>query len=238
MRTYHPFGGGGEFLKAYHPLIFTELAGMPPHISTGIRMIVGSNGLNSAAVWLKEVDPALAIRILMRTCGSESDSALKKVVKRETITLLGEDTAEDFVDIFIRGINQLAPEMASDKKHLSQLRITMEFLSRLILRVTDSEKQKESFDLAVSLAHNNSISGHPWLAGALSNLLRRTLECIPPLNKFDWILPLLNLPRQAWMNNPSDLSHGGTLQVTLKKKKSDCAENFSPNHLWTLLNAY
>jgi hypothetical protein len=214
MITTHQFGGGEQLLPAYHPLIFTELVGMPSHISTGIRMNVGSNGLNSAALWLKQADPALAVRILMRTCSSESDKVLKEVVKRETIALFDENTAEDFVDIFMQGIDQLAPGMASDKKHLGQLRVAMELLSRLVLRLADPEKPKKAFDLAVNLIHNHSVSGHPWLAGALSNLLRRTMECISRHEKFDLVLPLLNLPTKGideqafepepWWRTPSD----------------------------------
>jgi len=215
MRTTHQFGGGEQLLQAYHPLIFTELAGMPSHISTGIRMNVGSNGLNSAALWLKQANPALAIRILMRTCSSESDKILKKVAKRETIALLDENTAEELMDIFMQGINQLAPGIASDEKHLAQLRVAMELLSRLVLRLTDPEKPKKTFDLAVNLLHNHAVCGHPWLAGALFNLLRRTVECIPPHVKYDWVLPLLNLPtegidenafvREPWWRTPNDI---------------------------------
>jgi len=195
-RPTRQFGGGGQLLPAYHPLIFTELAGMPSHISAGIRMNVGSKGLNSAVLWLKQTDPALAVRILIRTCSSESDKILKEAIKRETIALFDENTAEDFVDIFMQGIDQLAPGIAADKKHLGQLRVAMELLSRLILRLTDPEKPKKAFDLAVNLAHNHSVSGHLWLAGVLSNLLQRTVECISRNVKYDWILPLLNLPTE------------------------------------------
>jgi len=70
-------------------------------------------------------------------------------------------------------------------------------LSRMILRLADPEKPKKAFDLAVNLVHNHSVSGHPWLAGALFNLLRRTVECVSHHEKFDWVLPLLNLPTKG-----------------------------------------
>jgi hypothetical protein len=187
---------GWQLLPAFEALLFTEAAGMPAHIFSGggFRLILGASGLERAALWLASVDPALAIRTLMRTCDTESDKILTKVVTRERVALLDKGTAETLVEIIVHAIEQLVPEIVTDKQHIGKLRVAMELLSRLALRLTDQEKIKKVFDLAITLTHNRGISNHPWLAAPLAHLLHRTVDCFEAHAQADLILPLLELP--------------------------------------------
>lgn len=192
------FGGGVQLLPAFQALLFTEIAGIPSQILTGgFRILLGSNGLERAALWLTQIDPAFAIRILMRTCDSESDKTLKKVVTREMVALLDKDAAEQLGKIFIQGIEQLVSEISSSTKHIGKLRVAMELLSRVALRLTDPGKQRKVFDLAITLIHNRGISNHPWLEAPLANLLRRSVECFDVQMYADLVLPLLQLPTES-----------------------------------------
>lgn len=119
------------------------------------------------------------------------------MVTREMVALLDKGAAETFGEIFVRVIEQLGPEMNSDKKHIGKLRIAMELLSRMAIRLTDQEKLKKIFDLAIASIHNRGISNHPWLASPLSNLLRRVVECFEAQAHAYLILPLLALPTEC-----------------------------------------
>lgn len=196
--TSRHYGSGGQFLPAYQAIVFTEVAGMPPRISSGAGgVIVGSTGLKRASIWLKIIEPELAIRMLLRTCTSESDETLKAVATRETITQLKNGFAEEAVNILLQGSGCIGETISADKKQLDKLRVAMELLSRLTLRLTDPEEQKKVFNLAISLAHNLAVSGHLWLAGALSNLLTRVIECFDTQAQCDLILSLLKLPTEG-----------------------------------------
>lgn len=189
------YGSGGQFLPAYRAGAFAEAAGMPPIISTGFSgVIVSANGLKRAAIWLKIIEPELAIRIVQRTCSTESDETLNAVVTREIVSQLNSDFVDDYVTVLLQGAEFVVKEIGSDKKQFEKLRVAIELLSRLTPRFTNSGKKKEVFDLAITLVHNASVSGHLWLAGALSNLLRRAIDSFDKHSQLELILPLLRLP--------------------------------------------
>lgn len=195
VSTNRHYGSGGKFLPAYRALAFAEAAGMPPIISTGFSgVIVSANGLKRAAIWLKKIDPELAVRIIQRTCTSESDETLNTVATRETIAQLNSDFVDDYITVLLQGAGFVSKEIGSDEKQLEKLRVAMELLSRLIPRLINPGKKKEVFDLAVTLVHNASVSGDLWLAGALSNLLRRAIDSFDKHSQLELILPLLRLP--------------------------------------------
>lgn len=198
VSTGQHFGAGGQLLPAYQALAFTEVSGMPPYIKTGVSgIVVGSHGLNRAALWLKSSEPEIAFRILLRTCTSETDKTLKAVATRETVALMDKISTEELTIVSMKGIKEIAKSINYDKKRLEKLRVAMELLSRLTIRLSDIEKQKKVFDLAISLAHNLEVSGHLWLAGALSNLLNRSVKTINLQAQADLILPLLKLPTEG-----------------------------------------
>lgn len=189
---------GLKLLPAFQVILFTEKAGFPAYIlSRSIIMNVGAIGMEKAALWLRSVDLPFAIRILLRTCTSESDKTLKKVVTREMLALLDKDNVEQFINTFILVIEQLTPEMSSDKKHIGKLRVALELLSRLTLRLADQKKLKVIFDLAISLFHNREISCHHWLSRPVTNLLKRVVECFEAHAYADLLLPLLQLSTES-----------------------------------------
>lgn len=198
VSTSRHYGSGGQLLPAYQALAFTEVSGMPAHITTGVSgIVVGSYGLNRSALWLRSSEPEIAIRILFRTCTSERDKTLNAVATRETVALMDKRSAEELIIVLMQGIEEIARSISYDKKRLEKLRVAMELLSRLTVRLSDLEKQKKVFDLAINLTHNLGVSGHLWLAGALSSLLRRAVETINPQAQGNLILPLLKLPTEG-----------------------------------------
>lgn len=195
VSTSRHYGSGGQFLPAYRAGAFAEAAGMPPIISTGFSgVVVSANGLKRAAIWLKIIEPELAIRIVQRTCSTESAETLNAVVTREIVAQLNIAFVNEYVEVLSQGIESVAKEIGADKKQLEKLRVAMELLSRLVPRLTNAEKKKEIFDLALALVHNSYVSGHPWLAAPLSRLLRRAIESFNKVDQRDLVLPLLKLP--------------------------------------------
>ncbi|KAF0217578.1 MAG: hypothetical protein FD174_3257 [Geobacteraceae bacterium] len=196
--TSRHYGSGDQFLPALQALAFTEAAGMPTRIMADVVGVsVGSSGLRKAAEWLKLVEPEIAFKLILRVCTSESDDTLNLVSTRETVAQLNSNFVEETINILLQSANEIAQTISADKKYSSNLRVAMELLSRLALRLTDHSKQKQVFDLAISLTHNLAISGHLWLAGALSNLLIRSIECFEMNAQKDLVLPLLKLPTEG-----------------------------------------
>ena len=189
------YGGGGKLLPAYQSILFSERAGMPSHIeSGGPNVVVAAQGLSRAAYWLKREYPEFSIKILMRACKSDHEKVFKEVATRETIALLEKSTAEELVKILMKKIENLSLEIRATNNFMNLLRMEIEWLSRLVLRITEQSTQKKVFELSMILFKNDDVSEHIMFGTPLFNLLRRTITCFTPESRLSLLLTLLNLP--------------------------------------------
>ena len=176
---------------SYRAIRQSEVAGVPPFVMRDIlRVVVFSGILKSAAAKLADVQPELAIRLVLQNCDSESDDVLKRVLSRTRVALLPVQTAQTLANDCIKLI-----EYGMGRGWVTRPRVALEVLSRLVLRL-DPELAQGIFDKALAYygEGRNSEGLHTWLSRPLRNLLQRSWDTMPYDQRADRLLDVLGAP--------------------------------------------
>ena len=192
-----------RLIAAYRALRLPEVTGLPPAnfekggvgFSTGAAVGI----LNLAADELAVYDPELAIRILLRICHYDDDKALARILSRTRIASLSDDATERLARICIRIAEYTLPrlfapdESAAGISAIERLRVALEALSRLILRVKPAIVL-EALELGLKCYLTKGAAEHQWLARPIGNILRRSWEALTPDLQADRVFDLLTSP--------------------------------------------
>ena len=192
-----------RLVSAFRALRLPEVTGLPPvnfdRERSGIPTGVAKGILALAADELAAYAPELAIRIVLRICGYEGDKTFLRVLSRTRIASLSDDATETLARICIGVIDHTLPRVLTTEErsggvsYVERLRVALEVLSRLILRVKP-ELVVDAFDLGLKCYRTKGILEHHWLAGPIGNLLRRSWEALPRDLRAVHVFDLLTAP--------------------------------------------
>lgn len=156
----------------------------------------------SAGVSANLRDYTLAIR----AASSESSSSIKDVFTRIGVACASKEVVDILVDRLLAAIvywlKQRSQGAADQKSYsLSALRVLMEVLARLVVRVYPA-KAKEVFRLALSIGHQSD-ARHFFLFDAINHLLTHSLTSIPKSEQGDLLADTLAFPLQSEIGDGS-----------------------------------
>lgn len=138
--------------------------------------------------------------LAIRAASSESSSSIKDVFTRIGVACASKDVVNTLVNRLVVAIDywrkQRSQGTEDQKNHaLSALRVLMEVLARLVVRVSVS-KAKEVFLLALSIGHQSN-APHYWLFDVLDSLLTHALSSIPKSEQSQLLAETLVFPLQS-----------------------------------------
>lgn len=150
--------------------------------------------LSSGAINLR--DYTLAIR----AANSESSSSIISAFTRVGVACASMDIIDTLVGRILNAIGywlkQRSQGTTDQKAHaLSVLRVLMEVLARLVVRVPPG-KAKEVFCLALSIGHQSN-AHHIWLFDVIDHLLTHSLRSIPEEKQGELLVDTLAFPLQS-----------------------------------------
>ena len=188
-------------LAAYRAIRLSEVAGLPPASNHGepIGLTVASDILRSAADSLALNQPEFAIRLVLRVSTGETDKTLNRVLSRTRAATLSEASVEILSDICIDVIDYASPRLVMADGHsrslpwITRMRVAIEVLSRLALRVT-SERAEDFLNIGLQCIQNHRVAQEFWLYKSLDNLLRRTWGALPKDRRAARAVDLLSFP--------------------------------------------
>ena len=192
-----------RLVSAYRATRLPEVAGIPPRNNPARDESVafgGSSGiLSSAAEELVNSNPELAIRLALRVCTYDKDKMLQRVLSRATIGTLSEDSVLTLAQICIGVIHYVLPRVSAPAEYVFQvfwverMRVAMEVLSRLVLRLPP-DTAKTVLDLGLVCYRTPQVAQHVWLDEPLYSLLRRAWEALPKEYRADCVFDVLSAP--------------------------------------------
>lgn len=138
--------------------------------------------------------------LAIRAASSESSSSIKDVFTRIGVACASKDVVNTLVNRLVVAIDywrkQRSQGTEDQKNHaLSALRVLMEVLARLVVRVSP-EKAKEIFRLAHSVGHQVN-ARHIWLFEVIDHLLTHALSSIPKSEQGELLADTLAFPLQS-----------------------------------------
>ena len=156
-----------------------------------------SHLLELAAQTLAVPHPELAARLILRISNHDQDPALTQVFSRTRVAAVPEGPASKLAqacqDIIEYAIPRIATEPFWPIAAQGRLRVALEVLSRLVLRLEPETVQEV---LRRSLAHyqTETIARHSWMADPIRNLLTRSWEALPKERRTAFVFDLLGAP--------------------------------------------
>ncbi|MFH0959120.1 MAG: SIR2 family protein, partial [Pseudomonadota bacterium] len=181
-------------ISARRSIRLTEVAGLPPCIS---HMVVSSDLLSLAALNLKDENGPLSVRLALRVATSESDRTLNLVLTRSRVAAMPKEDVVKIVELITNAIPYVLSEFGRESREsdiwVSRLRVLLEALSRLVLRLS-KDHAKTIFLQALSYYGMKNIAIHPWLGTSIDHLLTRTWETLPKSIRTDMVLDILSAP--------------------------------------------
>ena len=161
---------------------------------------IRSEMLNHITAVLLETEPSeleLAIRLVLVSCTRDEDKILQRVLSRCRVATLPVDSVRTLTGICEGVIDYALPRMAAAGEHhvfwIERMRVAMEVLSRLILRLQPNNAET-LFDKALNLYPNRKIAEESLLAQPFQNLLERSWEALPAERRHARVLDLLSAP--------------------------------------------
>ncbi|WP_114809730.1 SIR2 family NAD-dependent protein deacylase [Paraburkholderia kururiensis] len=151
-------------------------------------------------------DELLDLTLAIRAASSDTSPAVKDVFGRINVACLGPRVVDALVPRILSAVKYWQLERSKATKggaSLSKLRVLMEVLARLAVRVPPAQA-KDLFVLATSMGQQPEMR-HMWLLDALDSLLTNSLESIPKSNQSDVLLVALKFPL------PQEIAGGDTL---------------------------
>ena len=185
------FGAGVKVAPAYRAVRLSEIAGLVPATPAAFpSRATAAHIMRLAADRLIQSDPELAIRLVLRSCIFDKDKTLQRVLSRNNVAQLQDDSVRRLVDDCIRVIDYSLP-----RRWVERIRVALEVLSRLVLRQAPDDVLG-TFDYAMGLYRNrqHQIMMHFWVAPPLQNLLERTWWSLTRNQRAFRALDLLGAP--------------------------------------------
>ena len=189
--------------SAYRAIRLSEVAGLPPRNNPSQNEVVAAQGasgiLSPAAEVLVTDNPELAIRLALRVCKYDRDAMLQRVVSRATIGTLSDESALALAKICMDMTQYSLPRVTGPGEPVppilwvERMRVAMEVLSRLVLRL-DPDTAKKVLDLGLLCYRTQEVAQHVWLEGPLNALLRRAWEALPKEYRADSVFDVLLAP--------------------------------------------
>ena len=195
-----------RMIAAYRAVLLPEVTGLSPVNNPGhdnFPMSMVSDLLTSAAEELVSTNPQLSMRLILRISASDKDKVLERVFSRRHLATLPDSTLADLAQICFRVILYVLPRtfLPDESLHgiswIERMRVTVEILSRLVLRLPSSMVCK-ALDIGLDCYQNDQFTGHPWLVLPLNNLLARSWEALPQDLRTTRVFDLLTAPIKRW----------------------------------------
>ena len=199
----------GRALASFRGLRLLEVAGLPPtNIPSGRYRLSLSLGqkevLTSASEKLVTIAPDLSIRLVLRVCSDDGDKTLDRVLARNRVATLSEDSAKTLAEICKGVIVYAFPQLNAVgippqlNPWVRRIRVALEVLSRLVLRLP-SESVATVLELGMDFLRKPTVRGDILLSRSVSNLLGRSWEALPNEQCAHYALRLLTMPLRDWM---------------------------------------
>lgn len=183
-----------QWFVARRAVRLSEVASLPPSAS---HTVVGSDLLSRAAERLANEDHALATRLALRVSSSEDDATFNRVWSRSRVAIMPMENIDTLVDIATGLISYALPKVNAPSTRsvfwVAKLRIAMEALSRLVLRLSP-ESVEQIFKQALSYYRMKELAREPWLGKPIGNMLSRAWESLPKSRQTNMILDIFSAP--------------------------------------------
>ena len=184
----------------FRVLRLVEVAGLPlnvlgPHAA---RTAVASQALKSVAAILATTDLEMSIRIVLRVCTYDDDETLAFVLSRTRIASLSSVSASRLVRTCLQLIDYelnragIAGEYL-ERASVERLRVAIEVLSRLALRV-EASMAESALDTGLRCHRIPRVASHQWLSKPIDRLIRRSWDSLPKDRRKSLSLDLLAEP--------------------------------------------
>ena len=177
--------------RAFRAIRLSEVAGLPAATPESFpSRATGADLLRSAAETIVKFNPELAIRLVIRSCTGEDDESLKRVLSRNNLAQLSDDTVQRLVKDCKRVMNY-----SLSRGWVVRIRVAIEVLSRLVSRL-ESDSSLETFDYALEMYRDRThqVMSHAWIGPPLRNLLERTWKTLSQKDRTCKALDLLGAP--------------------------------------------
>ena len=195
--------GHYRLIASYRAVRLPEVAGLPPvnypSTDSDFPMAAASGILALAGDTLVERNPELAIRLALRICNYDKDKMLQRVLSRAIIAMLPEDSVATLAQICIGVVHYALPRMmqpstlTSGISWVERMRVAMESLSRLALRLTP-DMAKTALDVGFMCYRTPHVAQNPLLGPPITSLLRRSWEALPKEHRHNCVFDILTLP--------------------------------------------
>ena len=192
-----------RLIAAYRAIRLLEVAGLPPVNSPGrdidLPMSMVSDLLTLAADELVTTNPQLSIRLVLRICSYDKDKMLQRVLSRTHLARLPSETVAEIAQLCMGVIKYSLPrlfmsdEPPSGISWVERMRVAMEVLSRLVLRLP-SDLVSETLDIGLECYRTDRVAQHDWLGSPLGNLLERAWEALSKDVRTSRVFDMLTAP--------------------------------------------
>ena len=183
-----------RWLAAQKAVRLCEVAGLPPQAAC---MNLSADIIAIAADLLVDTNQLLAFRLALRLATIETDETLCRVWSRYRIAALPSDEVIKLVNMVENGVKYALPKAttssSSSRFWVTRLRVFMEALSRLVLRLSPA-RAEEIFKSSLGYYRLSGVAKHPWLAQVIANLLSRSWEALPKASRINLTLEILSSP--------------------------------------------
>ena len=189
-------------IAAYRAVRLPEVTGLPPTIPGGdspIRTAAASGLLKLAADELAAINPELSVKLILRVCTYDKDETLLRVLSRTRVAVLTADVAARLAQLCMGIVkNNLARlpasgELMEDVSSVERMRVAMEVLSRLSLRLAP-DMASAAFDVGLECYQSDRVRRYYWLGPPLTSLLSRTWKALPENLRGQRVFDLLLAP--------------------------------------------
>ena len=174
---------------------FSEVAGLPP---SAFHLSMASDILIPAADELADVQPDMAVRLVLRIADYDQDKNLQRILSRVRVATMSQDSVQNLVALCDGVIQYALPRFGSPgtpvgtMSWVDRLRVALEVMSRFVLRLPPG-RAETVFDTALDYYRDDRFD-HLWLAHPLRRLLERSWEVLLPDQQIRRIPDLLSTP--------------------------------------------
>jgi hypothetical protein len=174
----------------------SRISGIPLRMdSIGFGVSLLAEKAQSLVLYGGTNNELLDLTLAIRSAGSDNSPAVKEIFGRINVACFSQRVVDVLVPRILSAIKHWQQELSAANRRndaLSRLRVLMEVLARLAIRVPP-DQAKELFKLAASLGQQSEMH-HFWLWKALDSLLTNSLTCIPKSRQEDVLQVALNFP--------------------------------------------
>ncbi|CAM0556695.1 hypothetical protein EHLJMEHL_01783 [Vreelandella titanicae] len=220
-----------QFIKwraALRVLRLTEVAGLPTKVN---NVKVSLDDLKIASEILLENDPLFAMKLMLRITDFEDDNSFNIIWSRPVIASIKLMDVSFLVEEVVGVIDFSSTKASANSKNkiywVGRLRVAIEALSRLVLRL-DKDEAEKILDKAVSIYSSDLIFVHPWLIKPIENLLSRSWEAIPKRTQDLRSLDIMKMPILRLNEKVSEVSD--PVKLLLNKNEFSVSERNGDNN--------